>query len=244
MSVMMRVDEKEIERLNVRFEKSSPEEVLRYFMGEYGARIALSSSLGAEDQVLADMMLKIDPKARIFTLDTGRFFPETYSLIERMNITYGIKVEVYFPDYKRVEEMVREHGVNLFYESPEKRHLCCEVRKLEPLGRALSTLDVWVCGLRRSQSVTRRDMGLVEYDKMHDKIKLNPLIAWSEEDVWNYIRKCGVPYNKLHDKNFPSIGCQPCTRAVEPGGDIRSGRWWWEAPEHRECGLHVEGKTE
>ena len=147
--------------------------------------------------------------------------------------------QVYFPDYQKVEQMVTENGINLFYESVEKRHLCCQIRKIEPLKRALKGLKVWITGLRRSQSVTRKNMQLVEYDKDDNIIKLNPLIDWSEEDVKNFVKENHVPYNKLHDKGFPSIGCQPCTRAVAEGEDIRSGRWWWENPEHRECGLHV-----
>ena len=184
------------------------------------------------------MICEIDKSTRIFTLDTGRCFPETYSLIERTNERYGIKLEVYFPDYQNVQKMIAEHGVNLFYGSVELRHLCCNVRKIEPLQRALKGLKVWICGLRREQSITRKDMQLVEWDANNGLVKLNPLIHWTEDEVKAYVKQHSVPYNKLHDKGFPSIGCQPCTRAVEPGEDIRSGRWWWENPEHRECGLH------
>jgi len=225
-------------RLEERFVGHAPEEVLTYFLKEYKGEIALASSLGLEDQVLTDMICGIDPQTRIFTLDTGRLFPETYSLIERTNLTYGIRMEVYFPDYRKVEEMVAEHGVNLFYESIGKRRLCCHIRKLEPLKRAFAGLKVWICGLRHGQSVTRTGNRLVEWDNAHGLMKLNPLIDWTEEDVLTYIRRHGVPYNKLHDQGYPSIGCQPCTRAVAPGENIRAGRWWWEDPEHRECGLH------
>lgn len=228
----------EITRLNEEFSSAAPEEVLRLFIERYGDRIALSSSLGLEDQVLTDMVCKIDKSTRIFTLDTGRLFPETYSLIDRTNLHYGIKIAVYFPRHEAVEEMVRTCGMNCFYESIELRKRCCGVRKLEPLSRAFEGLDVWICGLRREQSVTRADMQMVEWDEAHGLIKLNPLIDWHEKDVWDYIRKHGVPYNRLHDKGFPSIGCQPCTRAVAEGEDIRAGRWWWESPDHRECGLH------
>lgn len=228
----------EITRLNEEFSSAAPEEVLRLFIERYGDRIALSSSLGLEDQVLTDMVCKIDKSTRIFTLDTGRLFPETYSLIDRTNLHYGIKIAVYFPRHEAVEEMVRTCGMNCFYESIELRKRCCGVRKLEPLSRAFEGLDVWICGLRREQSVTRADMQMVEWDGAHGLIKLNPLIDWHEKDVWDYIRKHGVPYNRLHDKGFPSIGCQPCTRAVAEGEDIRAGRWWWESPDHRECGLH------
>lgn len=228
----------EIEELNARFAGSRPEEVIAYFVERYGDRIALSSSLGLEDQVLTDMVCRAAKKPRIFTLDTGRLFPETYSLIDRTNMHYGIRIAVYFPERQAVEQLVSECGMNCFYESIELRKRCCQVRKLEPLKRAFEGLEVWICGLRREQSVTREHMQLVEWDEAHGLVKLNPLIGWHEEEVWNYIREHHVPYNKLHDKGFPSIGCQPCTRAVEPGADIRSGRWWWESPDHRECGLH------
>lgn len=194
--------------------------------------------LSIEDQTLLDIIVKKDKKARIFTLDTGRLFPETYQLIDRTNMTYGINIEVFFPDYKEVQRMVREEGINLFYGSIESRHRCCQIRKLEPLKRAMEGVDAWICGLRKEQSVTRKDMQVVEWDDIHGKIKINPLINWSEEDVWNYIKTNHVPYNKLHDKGYPSIGCEPCTRAIKPGEDVRAGRWWWEDPDHRECGLH------
>ena len=153
-------------------------------------------------------------------------------------MAYGIKIRLYFPDYKEVEDMVARYGVNLFYESIEKRRLCCHIRKLGPLKRAFSGLKVWICGLRREQSVTRTSDELVEWDANNGLLKLNPLIDWTEEQVWDYVRVHGVPYNKLHDQGFPSIGCQPCTRAVKPGEDVRAGRWWWEDPDHKECGLH------
>lgn len=226
------------EQLNERFAGRQPQEALAYFTETYKGVIALASSLGAEDQVLTDMICKIAPETRIFTLDTGRLFPETYSLIERTNTTYGIKIQVLFPDYREVEKMVRESGVNLFYESVGKRRLCCHIRKLTPLKRAFEGLKIWICGLRHEQSVTRTGNRMVEWDEKNGLLKLNPLIDWSEEQVWNYIREQGVPYNKLHDRGFPSIGCQPCTRAVRNGEEVRAGRWWWENPEQKECGLH------
>ena len=233
---------KKIEGLNERFARSTPEEVLAYFLKRYGGRIALSSSLGLEDQVLTDMVCKVGSAVkvtpRIFTLDTGRLFPETYSLIDRTNMKYGVRIEVFFPDARQVEEMVALDGVNLFYESEDKRKKCCHVRKLEPLARAFKGLDAWICGLRREQSVTRRDMQLIEWDAPNGLIKINPLIDWTERQVREYVAEHGVPYNPLHDKGFPSIGCQPCTRAVKEGEDIRAGRWWWESPDHKECGLH------
>ena len=227
-----------IDMLNKQFSDTVPESILHHFLDVFGDRIALASSLSLEDQVLTDMICSHSKKVRIFTLDTGRLFPETYSLIERTNQRYGISIEVYFPDFTQVEKMVRDHGINLFYESEKLRRECCRVRKIEPLQRAFEGLEVWICGLRKEQSVTRRDTKLVEFDKTNGLIKLNPLIGWSEKQVRDYVRDHGVPYNKLHDQGFPSIGCQPCTRAVLPGEDIRAGRWWWENPDHKECGLH------
>ncbi len=221
----------------------SAEEVIAFFGREFNGEIALSSSLSYEDQALTHMIAS-NPDARseyrIFTLDTGRLFPETYQLIDRTNMAYDINIEVFFPDYKEVQRMVREEGINLFYNSIESRHLCCQIRKLEPLGRAFKGLKAWVCGLRKSQSLTRKDMQLVEWDEKNGIFKINPLIDWSEEETIAYVKKNGIPYNVLHDKGFPSIGCQPCTRAIKPGEDVRAGRWWWESPEHRECGLHVK----
>ena len=225
--------------INEKFMNSDPRKALEYFLDGFPGRAALSSSLSYEDQTITDMMVKIRKDARIFTLDTGRQFPETYELIDRTNMQYGISIEVFFPDFRKVQEMVRRHGVNLFYDSVELRHLCCNIRKVEPLKRALQGVDVWISGLRREQSVTRTSMQMVEYDEADDVIKLNPLILWTEEQVKDYVRENGVPYNRLHENGFPSIGCQPCTRAVKPGQDIRSGRWWGEDPDHRECGLHV-----
>lgn len=228
----------QIIQTNKDFEGKTPQELLSYFLHKYGNRIALASSLGLEDQVLTDMILKINPSARIFTIDTGRLFPETYSLIDRTNMKYGIKMEVFFPESKPVEDYVRLNGINAFYENIDKRKACCRIRKIEPLSRALSTLDVWICGLRQQQSVTRKEVQAVEWDEVNGLLKINPLVHWTEEDVWAYIRLEGVPYNTLHNKGFPSIGCEPCTRAVAEGEDIRAGRWWWENPDHKECGLH------
>lgn len=230
--------EKEVTELQARFKDSTPEELLRYFLSRFGKQIALSSSLGKEDQVLLDMIMKIDREARVFTIDTGRLCPETYNLIATDEDYYKIKLEVFFPDRAKVEEYVRTYGINGFYAGHEARKACCEARKLEPLRRALSGLDVWICGLRRSQSVTRSEDKAVEWDARHWLIKLNPLIDWEESDVDAYVKEHSVPVNVLHRKGYPSIGCRPCTRAVQPGEDIRSGRWWWESPLHRECGLH------
>lgn len=233
--------EKLVQQYNERFGNESPLKVLEFFLNEYSGKIAFASSLGAEDQVLTHMVLSINPSIKIFTLDTGRLFPETYDLIDRTNSRFNFNMQVYFPSAKKVEKMVHEKGINLFYASVENRKICCYTRKIEPLHRALEGYDMWITGLRKDQSVTRHQNKLVELDENnHGLIKLNPLINWSEEMVWNYIEEYNIPYNKLHDQGFSSIGCQPCTRAIEKKEDVRAGRWWWEHPEHKECGLHKQ----
>jgi len=227
-----------IKTLNEKFAQAGAIELISYFLKEYKGEIALSSSLGLEDQVLTEMVCSIDKDTKIFTLDTGRLFPETYDLIDRTNKKYGIALQVYFPEASQVEEMVNSKGINLFYNSIEDRKACCHVRKIVPLRRAFSGLSVWICGLRRDQSVTRSAMQPIEWDEVNGLIKLNPLIDWSEDQVKTYISEHKIPYNPLHDKGYPSIGCLPCTRAVMPGEDLRAGRWWWESPDTRECGLH------
>lgn len=230
----------QIKQLQNLVQNKTPQEVIKLFLEKYNDKIAFSSSLGAEDQVITDMISKIDKSAKIFTLDTGRLFPETYDLIDRTSKRYGMPIQVYFPDAHQVEDMVKEKGINLFFESIENRKLCCHIRKIEPLKRAFKGLDVWICGLRRDQSVTRTDVQLVEWDEANGLIKLNPLVEWTEEQVWDYIKTNKVPYNRLHDQGFPSVGCQPCTRAIVEGEDLRAGRWWWENPETKECGLHAK----
>lgn len=227
-----------VKDLNERLKGLSAQQVLAFFINEYEGKLALGSSLGAEDQVLTDMIAKIDNSTKIFTLDTGRVFPETYQTLQETNKKYGITIEVYFPNSEQVERMVNEKGINLFYNSVDNRKKCCHIRKIEPLKRAMMDVDVWVTGIRREQSITRILTEVVEFDPINRKVKINPLLEWTEDDLWNYIREHHVPYNKLHDKGFPSIGCQPCTRAVKDGEDVRAGRWWWEAPEQKECGLH------
>jgi len=235
-------------------ETKSAEEVVKWALEKYGDKIALASSFGAEDMVLTDIILKINsrpmlrsdsPKARIFTLDTGRLPQETYEVMEKTREKYKAKIEVYFPDTSSVEKMIEEHGPNLFYKSVDLRHLCCKVRKIEPLNRAFSGLSAWICGLRKEQAVTRAGVKKIEIDESHGGIiKINPLADWTEKDIWNYIKKKDVPYNSLHDKGYPSIGCAPCTRAIKPGEDVRAGRWWWEKPEQKECGLHSKKQGE
>ncbi|MCT7581351.1 phosphoadenylyl-sulfate reductase [Aliarcobacter butzleri] len=227
----------DLKNINKELENKTTIDVIAYFLDNF-KNVALSSSLAAEDQVLTDILLKKDKNASIFTLDTGRLHPETYDVMDATNLKYGIKIDVFFPDNENVQKLYKTQGVNGHYESIENRKNCCNIRKIEPLKRALKDVEVWVTGLRASQSVTRTDIPLVEWDENFNVIKVNPLINWSQEDVWDYIKTNKVPYNKLHDQGFPSIGCAPCTRAIKDGEDIRAGRWWWENPEHKECGLH------
>jgi phosphoadenosine phosphosulfate reductase len=227
-----------LDYLNKRFQDASAYEVLSYFLEEYKGKISFATSLGAEDQVITHMITSIDPLTPIFTLDTGRLFQETYDLIDKTNARYKIRIDIMFPDNKKVQEMVRAHGINLFYQSVEFRKLCCHIRKIEPLKRALEGKEAWISGLRNEQSITRKDIRVMEWDENFGLIKVNPLKGWSEDNVWDYIREYKIPFNTLHDKGYPSIGCLPCTRPVEPGQDIRAGRWWWEQPEMKECGLH------
>jgi len=224
-------------------QSSSAEGVLTWAVQAFHPRMALVTSFAAEGVVIIDMLSRIRAGVRVLTLDTGRLCPETYDVMEAIRERYGMPIEVLFPRAEAVEAMTREEGVNLFYHSVEGRKRCCAVRKVEPLDRALGGLDAWITGLRRGQATTRTDVQKVEIDSHHGGIvKLNPLADWTWDQVWDYIRAHDVPYNTLHDRGYPSIGCAPCTRAVAPGEDIRAGRWWWEQdPVAKECGLHPAG---
>jgi len=213
-------------------------EIIKILGSEYKNKAAFATSLGMEDQVISHMISLMQVRPRIFTLDTGRLFQESYELIDRTKEKLGVDIEVYFPDFKEIEKLTGKKGMNSFYNSVEDRKECCFIRKIEPLKRALKDTKIWITGVRSAQSVTRSDMNIVEYDPGLEIIKVNPLLEWSLDDVNGYIKENGVPYNPLHDKGFISIGCSPCTRAVNEGEDIRAGRWWWENPEHKECGLH------
>lgn len=202
-----------------------------------------ASSLAAEDMVLTDMILKSGLPIGIFTLETGRLHKETLDMVGRIKETYGYDIALFKPEAAAVEDYVKTNGLNAFYDSVEMRKECCRIRKVEPLNRALAGNKAWVTGQRRAQSTTRTELAVQEDDAAHAMTKFNPLADWSEEDVWNYIRSNEVPYNPLHDKGYPSIGCEPCTRAIQPGEDVRAGRWWWENADSKECGLHlVDGK--
>jgi phosphoadenosine phosphosulfate reductase len=224
------------------FDDQPAEEILRWGLDTFAPRIALSASFGSpEGMVLLDMLHNIDPaRTRIFTIDTGRLHQETYDLMDRVRTRYEVEVEVYFPRPEAVQTMVRQHGMNLFYDSVDLRRKCCGVRKVEPLDRALADLDAWIAGLRPDQSVTRGDVRAVEIDEVHGgRIKLNPLVRWTREHVMAYVDRNHVPVNRLHDQGYPSVGCVPCTRSIQPGEDERAGRWWWENADQRECGIHV-----
>ncbi|MEA2621363.1 MAG: phosphoadenosine phosphosulfate reductase [Chloroflexota bacterium] len=218
-------------------------QVLRLALDVIGSeRIALSASFGPEDIVLLDLLTELVPRPRVFTLDTGRLPQETYDLIDAVRHRFGVEVEVVFPDAREVEAMTRERGVNLFYRSIDDRRRCCDVRKVAPLRRALQGLDGWITGVRRDQIGTRSGTLKIGFDLEHGMIwKVAPLADWTEEEVWARIRQRDLPYNALHDAGYPSIGCAPCSRAVPAGADARSGRWWWEQPDERECGIHVPG---
>ena len=213
--------------------------VLAQAIAEQGSSLVFANSLGAEDVVITDLLQRNNLDITSFVLDTGRLPEETLKLLEDVQQRYPqLTIKVYYPVAEQVESYVASHGVNAFYRSQDLRKSCCAVRKLEPLKRALTGNSAWITGLRREQSVTREEVGFKEYDAGNSMDKYNPLADWSDAEVWAYIRAFDVPYNQLHDQNYPSIGCAPCTRAVSQGEDIRAGRWWWENPETRECGLH------
>ncbi len=202
--------------------------------------VTFANSLGAEDMVLTDIIDRNQLAIEMFSLDTGRLPQETYDLMQAVRERYQTPLHIYFPDAKRIEAYVAEHGINGFYQSIELRKACCHIRKVEPLQRALQGKRAWITGIRREQAASRANLEISAYDTDHNIQKFNPLLEWSNADVWEYLKQHNVPYNKLHDKFYPSIGCAPCTRAITPGEDLRSGRWWWENPETKECGLHVK----
>jgi phosphoadenosine phosphosulfate reductase len=229
-----------VEELRRRFSGAAPEEILAWALAELHPDIALASSFSREDIAIAAMMAEIRPDARVFALDTGRLNEETFEAAESLRSRIGLRIEWHFPERAAVEGLEREKGLYSFRRNLANRHECCRIRKVEPLGRALSGLRAWITGQRREQAVTRAGLDVFEVDEAHGGIlKLSPLADWDEARVIRYIRDRGLPYNRLHDANYPSVGCAPCTRAVLPGEDPRAGRWWWERPEHKECGLHV-----
>ena len=235
------ISDREFVQLNsVDYESLDIADVMTKSYDEFSSEFCLASSLSVEDQILTTLLLKQDPDAFIFVLDTGRLHQETYDVMQQTMAKYNFKYQVFTPDSVALAEMVRDYGPNLFYESVENRKLCCGIRKMEPLKRALSGKRAWITGLRKEQSVTRSDLSVLEWDSGFEMVKLNPLLHWSTQQVWDYVAEHDIPVNDLHKKGFPSIGCEPCTREVKKGDDFRSGRWWWENPENRECGLHVK----
>ena len=235
---MKKIDEAEIERLGLEFEKETPQKIIKFALDKYGSRVSFASSFGAEDVAIIDMIAKIKLGARVFTLETGYLFSETHDVIRRIKEKYNIKLEIYTPSTS-MEEFERQYG-KLYETDPDK---CCAIRKIEPLNRAMAdNLDAWITGIRRDQSPTRANTKKVEMDKKFNLVKFNPIVDWTSEKVWDYIRKNNIPYNVLHDRNYPSIGCAPCTKPVKPGEDPRAGRW--AGKEKTECGLHIsEAKT-
>jgi phosphoadenosine phosphosulfate reductase len=240
MMVINAMDNTDYGSLTQQFEACDPEEIMQWAVNTYHPRIALASSFGAEDVVLIDLLSNIRSDVKIFTIDTGRLPQETYDVMDNVRSKYGVMISVYFPDTQNVEDMVSKYGFNLMYENVDLRKACCNVRKVEPLRRALTDLDAWITGLRREQVFTRASISKVELDVDHNCIvKISPLANWTEEQVWDYIKAHDVPYNKLHDLGYPSIGCTPCTKAITPDEDSRAGRWWWEQGA-KECGLHYQ----
>ncbi len=234
----------DVKVISERFETKGPSELLIWAREKF-PNLAFACSFGAEDMVLLDLFAKLELPGKVFYLDTGRLHQETYDLVDLARERYGLRIEAYAPRSITVSNLISLKGPNSFYRSVEDRKECCFIRKVEPLNRALAGVDAWITGQRRDQSVTRLALAKVELDADHgDILKLNPLADWTIEQVWQYVHDNDVPYNKLHDKGFPSIGCAPCTRAIQSGEDLRAGRWWWEAPENKECGLHFRNLGE
>ena len=238
------LDDAEAGELAVEFDDQPPEALLAWAFERFGSRIALCTSFQAEGMVLLDMAWRVDPKVRVFTIDTGRLHQETYDLMDTVREKYGIAVEAYTPNADETEAMTRTHGVNLFYRSVPLRLTCCQVRKVRPLQRVLDGLDAWITGLRRETWASRADIRKIELDHDHGGIaKLSPLADWTHEEVWDYLRAKDVPYHALYDQGYTSIGCAPCTRKTAPGEDPRAGRWWWETNAPKECGMHCTIET-
>lgn len=212
---------------------------IQYLTQQFPGGVTFSTSFSFEDQVITHEILENKLPVDIFTLDTGRMFPETYSTWNSTNERYGVKIKAYYPNQDKLQEFIEQNGPNSFYESVDNRKACCAIRKVEPLQRALKGKQVWITGLRAEHSPNRNDMPIIEWDETNQVIKYHPLLHWTTEQVRAYIDQHLIPYNPLHDKGFVSIGCAPCTRAVKPGEDFRAGRWWWEDASKKECGLHV-----
>jgi len=231
--------EKLAEQLNIEFREKESVETLRELATRFEGKIVFTTSFGIEDQVVTDMIFRNDIPVKVITLDTGRLFEETYKVYSRTLEQYNKPIYAYYPDNENLEQFVAQKGPNSFYQSVENRKMCCHIRKVEPLGRALDGMECWITGIRASQSGNRNEMEFFEWDDVFSTVKYNPLLHWSLEDCREYVKMNHVPYNILHDRGFVSIGCAPCTRAIQPGEDFRAGRWWWENNSKKECGLHA-----
>ena len=236
--VMTKFTQAELDQVNTSLE--SAEDCLKWAFDNLHPKLAKASSFGAEDAAIIDMMFKINSDARLFTLETGRLPQATFDVMDEVQKRYNTKIEMLYPDEQEVEKMVKEKGLDCFYDSIENRKLCCSIRKVRPMNKMLETLDGWITGLRSDQNQNRSTAKMLEIDEMHDNIvKVNPIINWTYDQTWDYIKTNDCPYNKLLDQGFPSIGCEPCTRPIKIGEDIRAGRWWWENDTNKECGLHM-----
>jgi phosphoadenosine phosphosulfate reductase len=231
------LDQSTIKDLSERIEGLESVQAMEMLGNLFPGKLVFSTSLGQEDQVITQIIARHQLPVEIFTLDTGRLFYETYDLLARTIIKYGVDIKTYYPNTQSVENFVREKGINSFYESVDNRKSCCYIRKVEPLQRALAGKMVWITGLRAEQSTNRQQMKKLEWDSVNQILKYNPLLDWTMDRMLDYIEGNKIPYNPLHDKGYISIGCAPCTRAIAPGEDPRAGRWWWESS-HKECGLH------
>jgi phosphoadenosine phosphosulfate reductase len=229
----------EIANLASQIKDKDPVEVLRYFAAQHPGLVTFSTSFGWEDQVVTDLIFKNNIPIEVFTLETGRLFPETYYVWNRTLEIYKQPIKAYLPQTEALQQMLQEKGPNSFYESVENRKNCCQIRKIEPLKRALQGKKIWVTGIRAEQSANRLDMSNLEWDEQNQLLKYHPIFDWSLDQVKAYVKEHNIVYNTLHDKGFPSIGCAPCTRAVSEGEDFRAGRWWWEDQSKKECGLHA-----
>ncbi len=228
----------QIEQLEKKYRGAKAEEIIQLAIEIFENKLSFATSLSVEDQVVTYMLSMVSSRIDIFTLDTGRLFQETYDTIEKTNKFFNINIRIIFPEKEQVENMVNEKGINCFYENAENRKECCTIRKTKPLLKTLQDYEAWMTGLRREQSVTRFGMKKIEKDTLSGLVKFNPLADWTEQETYDFIEKHGIPFNELQNKGFRSIGCLPCTRPVNKDDDIRAGRWWWEKPEQKECGLH------
>jgi phosphoadenosine phosphosulfate reductase len=235
----MMVNPEIAEKLNIEFQEKEIVETLQALALKFPGKIVFTTSFGIEDQVITDLIFKNDIPVKVITLDTGRLFEETYKVYNRTLEKYQKPIQPYYPNNETLEEFVAEKGPNSFYLSVENRKMCCHIRKVEPLERALKGMECWITGLRASQSNNREDLQKFQYDSSFGLVKYNPLLAWELDDCRKYVKENQVPYNVLHDRGFVSIGCAPCTRAIQPGEDFRAGRWWWENNSKKECGLHT-----